>query len=336
MTEHLVVPDLADLRADAHVVRIPMRTRFRGLQVRESVVFRGPRGWGEFGAFPEYDDAEAARWLEAGIEAAWLGHPEPVRSVVPVNATVPAVSAAEVAEIVTRFDGVSTAKVKVAEAGQSLREDVDRVAAVRDVMGPDARIRVDANGGWDVDDALTAVDALAPYGLEYVEQPCADVADLARVRKELARRGRDVLVAADESIRRAEDPERVRDLDAADVMIVKVAPLRGVRHALHIAERVGLPAVVSSAIDTSVGIAAGVALAGSLPELPFACGLGTLALLDGDVSTSSALPVDGGLPTGRPVDVSPDLLALHAAPVERREWWLDRLRRCRAHLAESV
>lgn len=331
------LPDLATLLDAAHVVRIPMRTRFRGLTAREAVVFEGPCGWGEFGAFGEYGDAEASRWLAAGIEAAWWGHPEPVRDSVPVNATVPAVEAARVPEIVARFGGATTAKVKVAERGQRLADDVDRVAAVRDVLGPSGRVRVDANGGWSVDEALEALAALAPYGVEYVEQPCATVEDLARVRVGLARRGIDIPVAADESIRRAEDPERVRDLDAADVMVVKVAPLGGVRAAIEVIDRVGLPAVVSSAIDTSVGIEAGVALAAALPELPFACGLGTVALLAGDVVPTPSVPQDGALPVRgvASLDVDPDLLDRHRAPADRETWWLDRLGRCRALLADG-
>ena len=331
-------PDLATLLDAAHVVRIPLRTRFRGLTARETVVFEGPCGWGEFGAFGEYDDVEASRWLAAGLEAAWQGHPAPVRESVPVNATVPAIGADRVPEIVARFGGATTAKVKVAEKGQSLADDVARVAAVRDVLGADGRMRVDANGGWSLDDALDAIAALAPYGLEYVEQPCTAVEDLARVRVGLARRGLDVAVAADESIRRAEDPVRVRELEAADVMVVKVAPLGGVRAALDVVEGVGLPAVVSSAIDTSVGIEAGVALAAALPDLPFACGLATVALLDGDVAATPALPRDGALPVrgvGR-LDVTPEILDRHRAPADRTAWWCERLTRCHALLRNGT
>lgn len=300
--------------------------------MRETVVLQGPAGWGEFGPFPEYDDAEASRWLASAIESAWVGHPDPVREVAPVNATVPAVDADQVPEILARFGGATTAKVKVAEVGQRLTDDIARVAAVRDTLGPDGRIRVDANGGWDLDQALDAAAALAPYGLEYLEQPCRDVEDLARVRVRLARAGLDVLVAADESIRRAEDPERVRRLEAADIMVVKVAPLGGVGAALEVIDRVGLPAVVSSAIDTSVGIAAGVALAACLPGLPYACGLGTVALLAADISETPMLPARGVLPAGRPAEVSSELLERYAAPPDRVAWWQDRLRRTHALL----
>ena len=217
------------------------------------------------------------------MESAWVGWPDTIRDTVPVNATVPAVAPERVADVLARFPGCATAKVKVAERGQSLADDAARVAAVRDVMGPSARVRVDANGAWSVDDALVALRRLPDSGLEYAEQPCATVEELRDLRMSLARSGIDVPIAADESIRRAEDPLRVRDLEAADLVVVKVAPLGGVRAALAVVEACGLPAVVSSALDTSVGISAGVALAAALPSLDHACGLGTVALLGGDV-----------------------------------------------------
>ena len=309
-----------------------MHLRFRGIDVREALLLRGPGGWGEFSPFPEYDDAEAARWLAAALEAARGDVPAAVRDAVPVNATVPAVAAADVSGVLARFPGCTTAKVKVAQAGQALRDDVDRVAAVRDVLGPAGRVRVDANGAWSVADALRAVPALDALGLEYVEQPCAEVEDLAALRVALARAGVDVLVAADESVRRAEDPLRVARLGAADVVVLKVAPLGGVGPALAIAEECGLPVVVSSALETSVGIRAGVALAAALPELPFACGLATTSLLAGDVVLGSldgrggAIAVrDRAAPDAAP---DPELLARWAAPPERQQWWRERLARC--------
>jgi O-succinylbenzoate synthase len=310
-----------------------MRVPFRGVRVREAVLFEGPAGWGEFSPFVEYGDAEAARWLAAGVEAAWHGWPAPVRDAVPVNATVPAVPAANVPSVLARFPGCTTAKVKVAEAGQALGDDVDRVAAVRDVLGPQGRLRVDANSAWSVAEARAALAALAPYGLEYAEQPCAAVDDLAALRVALARDHLDVLVAADESVRKASDPERLALAGAADIVVVKVAPLAGVRRALAVADACQLPVVVSSALDTSVGLGAGVALAATLPELPYACGLGTAALLAADVTSPALVPVDGLL---RPGAVPPDpaLLEEHAAPAGRQAWWRDRLRRCAEHLTE--
>ena len=327
------LPPLAELLDCMRVVSIPMRVRFRGVMVREAALIRGPMGWGEFSPFPEYDDVESSRWLKAAVEAAWVGWPDPVRESVPVNATVPAVPASDVAGILQRYDGCTTAKVKVAEQGQRLKDDVDRVAAVRDVMGPGARIRVDANGGWTVAEAADALRRLAAYGLEYAEQPCASVEELASLRVALARNGIDVLVAADESIRRASDPMRVVREEAADVIVIKVAPLGGVRAAIDIAMECGLPTVVSSALDTSVGIRAGLALAAALPALPFACGLGTLELMAGDVSQDSLVPLAGSIAL-RDLAIDEGLLECWQAPTDREQRWRERVGRCHRLLAD--
>ena len=324
-------PALAEVVATLSVVQIPMRVRFRGVTMREAALIRGPKGWGEFSPFPEYDDAESSRWLAAAIEAGWDGWPDPVRGSIPVNATVPAVPAGEVAGILARYDGCTTAKVKVAERGQTLAEDVSRVAEVRDVMGPGARIRVDANGGWTVAEAVHALRRLSAYGLEYAEQPCATVEELASLRVALAHNGIDVLVAADESIRRACDPMRVVREKAADVIVVKVAPLGGVRPALAIARECGLPTVVSSALDTSVGIRAGLALAAAMPELPFACGLSTVELLSDDVMGDSLVPAAGSIVL-RDLTIDPELLDRWRAPADRESWWRERVVRCHAHV----
>ncbi|MFJ6279671.1 o-succinylbenzoate synthase [Arthrobacter subterraneus] len=323
-------PTTEELLASARVVSLPMRVRFRSVTHREVLLLRGPAGWGEFAPFPEYDDAEAAAWLRAAVEAAWEGFPTPVRSRVPVNATVPAVAAAGVEPVLARFGAVTAVKIKVAERGQSLDDDVARVAEVRRLL-PAANLRIDANGGWNVTEALSALEALAPYRLEYAEQPVMAVGDLRAVRLEARRRGLPVLIAADESVRKAEDPLRVAREDAADLLVVKVAPLGGVRRALDIVAQAGLPAVVSSALDSSVGISAGVALAAALPDLPYACGLATLSLMDGDVSPAPLLP-DAGWLAVRPVPVSEELLERFAAPAERSRWWLERLQRVSAIL----
>ncbi|QNN51267.1 o-succinylbenzoate synthase [Nocardioides mesophilus] len=306
---------------DWHVWSVPMRTRFRGITVREGMLVRGEAGWGEFSPFLEYDARVAAPWLRAAREAADEGWPAPLRDSVPVNVTVPAVGPEQAAAIVRASAGCRTAKVKVAEPGQTLAQEQSRLEAVRDALGPDGRIRVDANGLWSVEEAVRAVALLdrAAGGLEYVEQPVASVEDLAVVRRRVQ-----VPVAADESIRRAEDPYRVRDLEAADVAVLKVQPLGGVRACLRIAEDIGLPVVVSSALETSVGIAAGVALAAALPELPFACGLATVQLLTDDVAVRPLLPVDGALPVGAPA-VDPAALARLAAAPERQAHWRARL-----------
>lgn len=329
------LPPVDELLASAHVVSLPMRVRFRGVDVREALLLEGPSGWGEFSPFVEYADAESARWLSAAVEGAYAVWPAPVRDAVPVNATVPAVGPERVPEVLARFDGCTTAKVKVAERGQSLDDDVDRVAAVRSAMGPAARVRVDANGGWDVATATEALRRLTAYDLEYAEQPCSTVEELVDLRKTLARKGIDVPIAADESIRKAEDPVRVARLRAADVVVVKVAPLGGVGSALEVVEACGLPAVVSSALDTSVGIAAGVALAAALPSLDHACGLGTVGLFERDVASSPWRPAAGFLSTGRAVP-DPEALAALAAPSERQQWWRERLVRCHAVLAGAT
>lgn len=314
----------------ARVYAIPMRTRFRGITVREGVVLPGPLGWGEFCPFPEYDDVEAAGWLATAVEQATLGWPEPVRDRVPVNVTVPAVDAAQARRIV-RVSGCATAKVKVADHPGSHPEDLARVAAVRDALGPAGAVRVDANGRWDVPTAvarMTELDAAAG-GLQYVEQPCPTVAELAEVRRRTP-----VPVAADESIRRAEDPARVALAGAADVAVLKCTPLGGVRRALRVAVGAGLPCVVSSALETSVGMAAQLALAGALPGLELACGLGTGALLSGDLVADPPRPVHGYLPVPRrPPVPDPELLDRYAHPdPARSRWWLHRLARVAALL----
>ena len=303
-----------------HVFSIPLRTRFRGITVREGVLLRGAAGWGEWSPFLEYDDATARPWLACAHEAADVGWPEPVRDVVPVNVTVPATDPERAHAIVTG-GGCRTAKVKVAERGQRLADDLARVEAVRDALGPGGLVRVDANGAWDVDEAVRAIAAIdrAAGGLEYVEQPVTAVEDLAVVRRRV-----DVPIAADESIRRAEDPYRVRDLEAADIAVLKVQPLGGVRACLRIAEDIGLPVVVSSAVESSVGIAAGVALAAALPELHHACGLATVQLLVDDVVVDPMLPVDGLLRVARP-EVDVEALSRLAAGEDRVAHWRDRL-----------
>ena len=301
------------------VVAVPMRTRFRGITTREAMLIRGDAGWGEWSPFLEYADHDCLPWLRAAREAADVGWPEPARDRVPVNVTVPAVDPIAAQRTVRESNGCTTAKVKVAEPGQSEADDLQRVAAVRDALGPAGQIRVDVNGAWDVDTALRRIKSLDTEagGLEYVEQPCASVDELAAVRRHTQ-----VLIAADESIRRGDDPMRVVRAEAADVLVLKVQPLGGVRACLQLAEQCGLPVVVSSALETSVGIAAGVALAAALPELRYACGLATVQLLEHDVTSTPLLPVDGQLEVRR---VEADRPAL--ADSQRALWWRERLRR---------
>ena len=286
--------DVPALLAGLRAFEIPMRTKFRGITVRRGALIEGPAGWGEFSPFEEYGPRECARWLASAIESATVPWPAPLRDRVPVNVTVPAVGPQRAQEIV-RASGCRTAKVKVAEKGQAEGDDIERVAAVRDALGPSGALRVDANGGWDVATAARMLRKLDDYRLEYAEQPCATLAELAELRRRL-----DIPVAADESIRKAEDPLKVSAVGAADIVMVKVQPLGGVRSALRVAEACGLPVVVSSAVDSSVGLAAGVALAAALPELPYACGLGTMSLLSGDVTADPLAAEAGELPVRRP------------------------------------
>jgi O-succinylbenzoate synthase len=314
-----VTPPLDDLLDRLHVVSMPMRVRFRGITVREVALIEGPFGWGEFGAFLEYEPPEAAHWLAAGIEAAYREPLSPLRDRIPINATVPAVAASQVPEVLARFPGARTAKVKVAEPGQSLADDVLRVNAVR-VLVP--TVRVDANGGWTVDEAVSAAKALSAGGpLEYMEQPCATVPELAELRGRV-----DVPIAADESIRKADDPLRVVREGAADIAVLKVAPLGGVRKLLDIAKQIEIPIVVSSALDSAVGIGQGLLAAAALPELRHACGLGTGGLFVEDI-VEHAPPVDGHLPV-RTVTPDPARLAALAASGDRRQWWIDRVKAC--------
>ena len=328
-----MVPDLADLLATSRVVSLPMTTRFRGITVREAVLIEGPFGWTEFSPFVEYDDEEATSWLRATIDFGWRATPTPLRDRIPVNATVPAVAADEVPTVLARFPGARTAKVKVAERGQTLADDVARVRAVREVLGPEGRVRVDANTLWNLDEAEHAIHALAPFDLEYVEQPCATVDELAELRGRIHYMG--IPIAADESVRKAADPLAVARAGAADIVIVKAQPLGGVHAAQRIVAEAGLPAVVSSALDTSVGIAMGAHLAAALPELEFDCGLGTVALFEQDVADEPLLPVDGSIPVIRPSVSSARLDQLQADP-ERTGWWLDRLARCHRLLERGI
>lgn len=321
-----------DLLARALVVSLPTRTRFRGLTHREAMLIRGEERWTEFSPFPEYADAEAAVWLQAALEYGWVSGadlPAIQRDRVEVNATLPAVGVDLIPSLLARFRGCTTVKIKVAERGQTLEDDIARVRHTRELMGDDARIRVDANGGWTVTQAADAIRALSIFGLDYVEQPCASVEELRELRATLQVNGPHVRIAADESVRKASDPLAVARAGAADLLVVKAQPLGGISRASRIIAEAGVPVVISSALDTSVGISMGARLAASLPEglLDGACGLATVELLDGDVTHASLVPEGGGIPVGD-VEVADDLIARHLAPPERTTWWHDRARRC--------
>lgn len=303
----------------AHVVALPMAVKFRGITTREALLIDGPSGWGEFSPFTEYEAPEAANWLRAGIEAAFEGLPE-AQGTVPINGTVPAVEPARVEDVLERFPGVRTFKIKVAEAGQTLADDIARVERVRELR-PEAALRVDANRGWSVPQAIEAAHALGP--LEYIEQPCATVEELATVRRAVA-----TPIAADESIRRATDPFRVAELNAADVAVLKAAPLGGVRALLDIHARLGLDVTVASALDTAVGIRAGLVaakLTGSRPA-----GLATQRLFVEDVAAPPTL-IDGNLSI-ETFTPDPDRISALRASGERKDWWFSRVRACCAYL----
>lgn len=318
---------IRDILASARPFAIALRDRFRGTEIREGLLLDGPAGWSEFAPFTDYDDEACIPWLRAAVDSAIRNWPEPRRALVEVNTTVP-VTPPEAAHDMVAASGCRTAKVKVAGPGTTLDADIARVSAVRRALGAAGRIRVDANGAWSVPDAIAAIGELsgAAGGLEYVEQPCRTLDDLAEVHRRV-----DVPIAADESIRLATDPLEVAKRGAADIAVIKVAPLGGVWRALNIAQECGLPVVVSSAVDTSVGLAAGLALAGALDELPYACGLGTASLLAGDVVPHPLAPTDGLLPVV-PYPPAPDaeLLAEHAMSAERERYWRARITRVAA------
>ncbi|MDN4489931.1 o-succinylbenzoate synthase [Demequina sp. SYSU T00068] len=278
--------------------RVQLATRFRGVTERHGVLIRGrgPDGrdaWGEYSPFPDYTPERASRWWAAATEAARGEWPEPVRDTVPVNSIVPELPSGRAAQL-AKAGGCTTAKVKVAGTMRII-DDARRVEAVAIALGPEGRVRVDANGAWDVDTAVKALrelDAAARAGggpgLEYVEQPCMRVEDLAEVRRRTH-----VPVAADESVRIPGDADAVMRLGAADILVLKVAPMGGVQACLDVVDRYDVPVVVSSAMESSVGLLAGVALARALPELPYACGLGTSELLATDTVRKPIVPHDG-------------------------------------------
>lgn len=310
---------------EAWAVAIPMGLRYRRLTERRAVLLRGPAGWGEFSPFDEYDDLVAARWLASALESAAQPLPAPVRDRIPVNVTVPPVPAPQAAALV-RDSGCRTAKVKVAEADQDFSHDLSRVAAVREALGDEGFLRVDVNGAWEVDEAEARLGLLEEFGLQYAEQPCATLSELAELRRRTG-----VPIAADESIRSGASPEQIASSGAADVLVMKVQPMGGVRQMLEWASRTGLAVVPSSALETSVGLAAGLAAAASLPDLPYACGLATSSLLAGDVVRRPLAPVGGEIRLRRP-EPAPELLERWRPPDDVASCMIDRTERSAALL----
>jgi O-succinylbenzoate synthase len=323
-----VKPRLNDLVATAKVVSIPLRTKFRGLTERELLVFEGPNGWSEWAAFTEYQDEEAATWLAAAIEWGFEELPEPVRKLVPVNAILPAVPTNEVAKVLGRAGKFSTVKIKIADPKQSLADDLERILEVKNQF-PEAKIRLDANGGYSVEKALELITQLESNSieLEFFEQPVATIAELAELRVEIAKRGATVKIAADESVRKSSDPLAVELAAAADLLVLKSVPLGGVRNALDIANSSKLEICASSAMQSSIGLAAELHFAACLPALDFDAGLGTGHLFGGDLSADRLIPVDGFIEVRRP-EINTSALDILKAEDHRYDWWIARLERC--------
>jgi O-succinylbenzoate synthase len=286
---------------ELHPVRIPMRHRFRRVDHREAVLIKGQAGWGEFSPFPDYPPNVTTRWLASALEAACSSLPAPGRPSIPVNVTVPAVTP-EVAVRLVLESGAGTAKVKVGEPGQTMEEDEERLAAVRSAIGPEGRIRIDVNAAWDLDTATERLASYSRFDLEYVEQPVRTLEEMVELKRRT-----NVLLAADELVRLRPDPLEVAEMGAADILVVKVQPLGGVTRTLDIAARAGIPVVVSSALETSVGIYSGLLVASLLPQLPYACGLGTVSLIEGDPTRFPLVSMTGELEVRRP-EPDPELL----------------------------
>jgi O-succinylbenzoate synthase len=300
------------------VVALPTKTNFRGVTTREVALFQGEHGWGEFSPFLEYDDRESSQWLASAIEAATQPRPERYREKIKVNGTIPATNDKKVIdELITSYDGAQTYKVKV---GDNLSEDVVRLARIRS-LGRKVNIRIDVNGLWSVDQALTNLYAfyenVGPF--EYVEQPCATLDELRELKAKIRI---PLKIAVDEVIRKAEDPFAVDLTGAADIVMLKVQPLGGITRSLAIAEKHNLPVVVSSALESAVGISYGLELAAAIKDLNLDCGLATGSLMAANVADLQI--VDGSIALGD-LDIKLDGLDV---PPERYEWWKNRAMRC--------
>lgn len=320
-------PALADLVAKAHVITLPLNTKFRGLSERELVLIEGTKGWTEWSPFVEYSDEEAATWLTASIEFGFDEIPMPLRTEIPINATLPAINNPdEIDRVLARFGSFTSIKIKVAESTDSAAADLARISYVAEKL-PNVKIRLDANGAWSVDEAVAFAKQLSGIQIEYLEQPCQTLEELDELKKKLKEKSLNFLIAADESVRKANDPAAAIQSGAADVLILKNQPLGGVSRVLQLIKSTNSPVVISSALESSVGISMSAYLAAAIPNLEFTCGLGTAAMLQADVTDEPLIPIDGKIPVRR-VDVSPEKLIAYAASDERKNWWLQRLERC--------
>ena len=299
-----------------------MRVKFRGITTREVLLFEGPKGWAEWSPFTEYEDEEASIWLKAAVEFAFGEIPEPTKKAIKVNATLAAVK--DVRAALEPFGNFEVVKIKVAEKGQTLQDDLDRIHEVRKYF-PDARIRLDANGNWDIETALKIAKTVFQENvpLEYLEQPVRTIAEMAELKLKLQEFN--IKIAADESVRKVSDPLAVALANAADILVLKAAPLGGINKAVNLAKEAGLPVVVSSALETSVGISMGVYLA-ALLDSDYASGLATAALLTEDVTDTPLIPINGEIPVTR-ITPNKNALAKLQAPADRTTWWMERLER---------
>jgi O-succinylbenzoate synthase len=306
---------LQDLIQSLRVVALPTKTNFRGVSIREVALFKGEFGWGEFSPFLEYDATESVPWLQSAIAAATTPRPKLFREKIKVNGTLPAINKpSDIERIVESFDGVESFKVKV---GENLSEDIARLAKLRSLK-PKAKLRIDVNGSWSLKTAITNLRAIYENigELEYVEQPCATIEELKRLKDEVKI---PLKIAGDEVIRKARDPFKVDLAGAVDVLVLKVQPIGGIERAHKLANHFGLPIVISSALESAVGINYGLQLAASFENLNFDCGLGTGSLLAADVGQ---LPIINGEITIK--NFEPNFSGVEVSP-ERYEWWKNRI-----------
>ena len=312
---------LEEALASLRVLALPMRTTFRSLNIRETALFKGENGWGEFAPFVEYSDQESLPWLESAIEAADKPLSPALRESIPINATVPASNdEAEIEQILSWYPGVDTVKIKV---GTGIQEDLVRIAVVRKHL-PKAKIRIDVNGSWSVKEALLNVNAIYEVTgdlLEYVEQPVASLDELKQLKEDMSV---DVKIAGDEVLRKAKDPFAISLDGAIDILMLKVSPLGGIKRAMDLASHHKLPVVISSALESAVGISYGLALAARVPNLDYACGLGTSALFNQDVSD---IPIVNGAIKAASYPIDLDRVERYELKGERLEWWRNRISR---------
>ncbi len=301
-----------------HVVALPTKTNFRSVDTREVLLIEGPQGWGEFSPFIEYGPQECAPWLVSAIEAAYVPPPKQLREWIPINATLPAINGADaVAEVLSWFPGCTSVKVKV---GSNKAEDLARIALVRKLI-PDDKIRLDVNGNWSVEQAVEILsEVLAQGSIEYVEQPCSTQEQLRELKEKLSHA---VAIAGDEIIRKSPDPTALHLKGVIDIVALKVAPLGGIKRSLEIAKHYEMPVVVSSALDSAVGISHGLRLASAVSDLPYACGLGTGALLAIDLY---ALPIVDGAIEVSAMSPNAQIMSERAVSSERLDWWRERVR----------